>query len=75
MSALSILVAEIIGPADHPNGNYDVLFNRRRFVVVEAGVVEHITQHIQAVLEYSRECNLYTAEMVLPPFGGPDLKA
>ena len=32
-------VAEITGPADHPKGNYDVLFNNRRCVVVEAGVV------------------------------------
>ena len=68
-------VAEITGPADHPKGNYDVLFNNRRCVVVEAGVVEHIMQHLQAVSEYSREGNLYTAEMVLSPFGGPDLKA
>ena len=68
-------VAEIIGPADHPKGNYDVLFNNRRCVVVEAGVVEHIMQHLQAVSEYSREGNLYTAEMVLSPFGGPDFKA
>ena len=68
-------VAEITGPADHPKGNYDVLFNNRRCVVVEAGVVEHIMQHLQAVSEYSREGNLYTAEMVLSPFGRPDLKA
>ena len=68
-------VAEITGPADHHKGNYDVLFNNRRCVVVEAGVVEHVMQHLQAVSEYSREGNLYTAEMVLSPFGGPDPKA
>ena len=68
-------VAEIAGPADHHKGNYDVLFNSRRCVVVEAGVVEHIMQHLQAVSEYSRQGNLYTAETVLSPFGGPVPKA
>ena len=68
-------VAEIIGPADQPKGNYDVLFNNKRCVVVEAGVVEHIMQQLQAVSDYTREGNLYTAEMVLSPFGGPDPKA
>ena len=68
-------VAEITGPADQPKGNYDVLFNNKRCVVVEAGVVEHIMQHLQAVSEYTREGNLYTAEMVLSLFGGLDPKA
>ena len=68
-------VAEITGPADQAKGNYDVLFNNKRCVVVQAGVVDHIMKHLAAVSEYAREGNLYTAEMVLAPFAGPDLKA
>ena len=66
-------VAEIIGPAEHSKGNYDVLFNNRRCVFVEAGVVEHVMQHLQAVSEYTQEGNLYTVETVLSPLGRPEL--
>ena len=63
-------VSQTTGPFDHPTGKYDVLFSNKRCVVVQPGVVEHIMKHLKPVAEYGREGNLYTAEMVLQPFGG-----
>ena len=63
-------VSQTTGPFDHPTGKYDVLFNNKRCVVVQPGVVEHIMKHLTPVAENGREGNLYTAGMVLQPFGG-----
>ena len=63
-------VSQTIGPFDHPTGKYNVLFNNKRCVVVQPGVVEHIMKLLKPVAECGREGNLYTAEMVLQPCGG-----
>ena len=68
-------VSQVTGPADHPTGRHDVLFNNRRCVVVEPGVVERLLQTITPIAEYTREGNLYLADMILSPFGRQDLKA
>ena len=68
-------VSQVTGRVNYPTGRHNVLFNNKRCVVVQAGVVDHIMKHLAAVSEYAREGNLYTAEMVLAPFAGPDLKA
>jgi hypothetical protein len=68
-------VSQVTGPADHGTGKHDVLFNNKRCVVVEAGVVERLLQSIKPIAEYTREGNLYLADMILSPFGRPDLKA
>ena len=67
-------VSQVTGPADHPTGKHDVLFNNKRCVVVEPGVVEYILQHVKSIAEYPRECDLYLAEMELSTFGRQDLK-
>ena len=68
-------VRQVIGPAEHPAGRHDVLFNNKRCVVVEPGAVERLLKTIKPVAEYTREGNLYVADMLLSPFGRPDLKA
>ena len=68
-------VSQVTGPADHATGKHDVLFNNKRCVVVEPGVVERLLQSIKPIAEYTREGNLYLADMILSPFGRPDLKA
>ena len=68
-------VSQMIGPADHSTGRHDVLFNNKMCVVVEPGVVERLMKTIKPVAEYTREGNLYFADMILPFFGWPDLKA
>ena len=67
-------VSQVTGPADHPTGKHDVLFNNKRCVVVEPGVVEYILQHVKSIAEYPREGDLYLAEMELSTFGRQDLK-
>ena len=67
-------VSQVTGPADHPTGKHDVLFNNKRCVVVEPGVVEYILQHVKSIAEYPREGDLYLAEMQLSTFGRQDLK-
>ena len=39
------------------------------------GVVERLLQTITPIAEYTREGNLYLADMILSPFGRQDLKA
>ena len=68
-------VSQVTGPADHATGKHDVLFNNKRCVVVEAGVVERLLLSIKPIAEYTREGNLYLADMILSPFGRPGLKA
>ena len=68
-------VSQVIGLADHHTDRHDVLFNNKRCVVVEPGVVERLLQTVQPIAEYTREGNLYFAEMILSPFGRPGLKA
>ena len=62
-------VSQVTGPADHPVGKHDVLFNNKRCVVVEPGVVEYILQRVTPIAEYVREGDLYLAEMQLSAFG------
>ena len=62
-------VSQVTGPADHPVGKHDVLFNNKRCVVVEPGVVEYILQRVKPIAEYVREGDLYLAEMQLSAFG------
>ena len=68
-------VSQVTGPADHATGKHDVLFNNKRCVVVEAGVVERLLLSIKPIAEYTREGNLYLADMILSPFDRPGLKA
>ena len=51
-------VSQVTGPADHPTGKHDVLFNNKRCVVVEPGVVEYILQRVKPIAEYVREGDL-----------------
>ena len=67
-------VSQVTGPADHPTGKHDVLFNNKRCVVVEPGVVEYILQRVKPIAEYVREGDLYLAEMQLSTFGRQGLK-
>ena len=67
-------VSQVTGPADHPTGKHDMLFNNKRCVVVEPGVVEYILQRVKPIAEYAREGDLYLAEMQLSTFGRQDLK-
>ena len=51
------------GPADHPTGLQDVLFNNRKCYVVQPGIVDAVMKHIQAVMDFDRLGGLYTCEM------------
>ena len=70
-------VSEVTGPAEHPTGKQDVLFNNRKCVVVPPGVVDRILKelNITPVAQYDREGNLYLADMVMSTFGRPGLDA
>ena len=50
------------------------LFNDKRCVVVEAGLVERLLQHLEPLAEYAREGDLYLVAMMLSPFArqGPE---
>ena len=61
-------VSKICGPEDMDVGKQDVLFNNKRCVVVPPGVLDAVMRHVQAVVEYKREGNLYLAEMTMAPF-------
>ena len=67
-------VSQVTGPVDHPAGKHDVLFDNKRCVVVEPGVVEYILQRVKPITEYARGGALYLAEMQLSTFGWQDLK-
>ena len=70
-------VSEVTGPAEHPTGKQDVLFNNRKCVVVPPGVVDRILQemNIKPVAQYDREGNLYLADMVMSTFVRPGVDA
>ena len=51
-------VSQVTGPADKPSGKHDVLFNNKRRVVVEPGVVEYILQPVKLMSECAREGDL-----------------
>ena len=51
-------VSQIAGPYEG-DGNHDVLFNNKRCVVVETGIVEAILKHLKPVAEYGRDGNSY----------------
>ena len=46
----------------------DALFNAARRVVVPAGVVDNVLEHIDPLLQYNRQGGLYTTEIELSPF-------
>ena len=60
--------AKTCGPEELDIGKHDVLFNNTRCVVVPPGVLDAAMGHVQAVVEYTREGNLYFAEMTMAPF-------
>ena len=59
------------GPADHPTGLQDVLFNNRKCYVVQPGIVDMVMKHIQAVMDFDRRGGLYTCEMEISDFTRP----
>ena len=46
-------VSQVNGPADHLTGRHDVIFNNKRCVVVETGVVERLLQTVKPIAEYT----------------------
>ena len=50
------------------DGDYDVLFNNRKAVIVPAGVVNTILEQMKPVAEYKRRGNLYVAQVELSGF-------
>ena len=64
-------VSQIAGPYEG-EGNHDVLFNNKRCVVVEPGIVEAILQHMKPVAEYQRDGNLYLSEFTVSGFARQD---
>ena len=59
------------GPADHPIGLQDVLFNNRKCYVVQPGIVDAVMKHINAVMDFDRHGGLYTCEMEISDFTRP----
>ena len=59
------------GPADHPTGLQDVLFNNRKCYVVQPGIVDAVMKHINAVMDFDRNGGLYTCEMEISDFTRP----
>ena len=59
-------VSKMCGQIEAPK--HDVLFNAARCVVVPAGVVERVLQHISPLLEYKRKGGLYVAKMKVSGF-------
>ena len=64
-------VSQIAGPIEG-DGNHDILFNNKRCIVVEPGIVEAILQLMKPIAEYKREGNLYLSEFTLSGFARPD---
>ena len=64
-------VSQIAGPCEG-TGNHDILFNNKRCVVVEPGIVEAIMELMTPVAEYKRDGNLYLSEFTLSGFARPD---
>ena len=62
-------VARVTGPKEGP-GKQDVLFDNERCVVVPPGTVKQLMKRLKPVAEYSREGNLYIADMTLSSFRG-----
>ena len=60
-------VAQVAGPKDG-DGEHDVLFNNKVCVVVPPGIVNRILKHVDPIMEYEREGNLYTAEVDVSDF-------
>ena len=63
-------VSQVTGPAEGP-AKTNVLFDNKRCVVVQPGVVEEILKQIRPIAEYKREGNLYIADMTMSAFAGP----
>ena len=61
-------VSTVCGPADHPTGLQDVLFNNTDCYVVPPGVVRAIMKNVAAVAEYKREGGLYLADFTVSSF-------
>ena len=59
-------VSKMCGTIEAPK--HDVLFNASRCVVVPAGVVERVLQHVAPLLQYDRKGGLYVAEFKVPGF-------
>ena len=64
-------VSQIAGPYEG-DGHHDVLFNNKRCVVVEPGIVEAILELMTPVAEYKRDGNLYLSEFTLSGFARQD---
>ena len=60
-------VSKMCGPVEAPK--HDVLFNAARCVVVPAGVVERVLQHVAPLMQYDRRGGLYIAEFEVSDFG------
>ena len=65
-------VSTVTGPQDG-SGEHDVLFNNKRCVVVEPGVVDKVLamMQIEPITEYAREGNLYIGEFDVSDFVRP----
>ncbi len=59
-------VATVCGPVDAPE--QDFLFCAGRGVIVHPGIVEQIMETVKPIAEYTREGNLYVAEMEMSSF-------
>ena len=66
-------VTRIAGPEEGP-GEYDVLFNNKKGVVVPPGTVERILRSVTPITEYPRKGGLYVAEMTLSGFARQGLQ-
>ncbi len=62
-------VARVTGPKEGP-GKQDVLFDNERCVAVPPGTAKQLMKRLKPVAEYSREGNLYIADMTLSSFRG-----
>ena len=68
-------VSETTGPADHPIGLQDVLFNNRCGYVMPPGVVDEILKKYKPICQYPREGGLYIADMDMSSFPRQDVDA
>ena len=64
-------VSQTAGPFEG-EGNHDILFNNKRCVVVEPGIVDATLQLMKPIAEYKREGNLYLSEFTLSGFARQD---
>ena len=59
-------VSKMCGPIEAPR--QDVLFNASRCVVVPAGVVDRVLQHIEPLIQYDRKGGLYVSKFTVSGF-------